>query len=197
MWFMSIVLYKTDIPSSGWNSSLWKLVAEMWTCAVGVIANDAWKQSKASRFGKSSQKAYRVFNSWKPELAEISSPFLNTRSGNQDCRVGVARNRSFFGWSPSRILNNTRSRSRFFCPTPTTEVQMDYFLYHTPKLGIAVEMVQFLSKLLLKQVILAVYHDFHWLLIAAKFLTAILHGLYFGEVGVIVRHFTSDSVTLK
>jgi len=38
---------------------------------------------------------------------------------------------------------------------------MDYFLYHTPKLGIAVEMVQFLSKLLLKQVILAVYHDFH------------------------------------
>ena len=99
MWYMSIVLYKTDFPSSGWNSSLWRLVAEMWTCAVGVIENDAWKQSKASRFGKSLQQAYRVFNSGKPELAEISSLFLTTRRGNQDCRVGVGveRNRRFLG----------------------------------------------------------------------------------------------------
>ena len=34
-------------------------------------------------------------------------------------------------------------------------------LHHTPKLGIPVEMLQFLMKLLLKQRILAVYHDFH------------------------------------
>jgi len=32
----------------------------------------------------------------------------------------------------------------FFCPTPTPDVQWDHFLHHTPKLGIPVEMVQFL-----------------------------------------------------
>jgi len=48
---------------------------------------------------------------------------------------------------------------RFFCPTP--EVQLNHFLHHTPKLGIPVGMIQFLLKLLLKQRILAVSHDFH------------------------------------
>jgi len=51
----------------------------------------------------------------------------------------------------------------FFCRTPTPEVQLDHFLHHTPNLGIHVEMVglQFLLKLLLKQIILSVYHDLH------------------------------------
>jgi len=49
----------------------------------------------------------------------------------------------------------------FFCPTPTQDVQLDHFLHHTPKLGIPVEMIQFLLKLLLKQRLLAVYHDFN------------------------------------
>ena len=40
-------------------------------------------------------------------------------------------------------------------------VQLDNFLHQTPKLEIPVEMVQFLFKLLLKQGILAVHHDFH------------------------------------
>jgi len=53
------------------------------------------------------------------------------------------------------------SESDFFSPTPTPDVQLDHFLHHTPKLGIPVEMVQFLLKLLLKQRFLAVYHDFH------------------------------------
>jgi len=48
----------------------------------------------------------------------------------------------------------------FFCPTPT--VQLDHFLHHTPKLGIPVQMVQFLLKLLLNQRFLAVHHDFQW-----------------------------------
>jgi len=43
----------------------------------------------------------------------------------------------------------------FVCPT------LDHFLHHTPKLGIPVEMAQFLLKLLLKQGFLAVYHNFH------------------------------------
>jgi len=60
-----------------------------------------------------------------------------------------------FEWS--RIPNNTRSR--IFCPTP--EIQINHFLHHTPKLGTPVEMIQFLLKLLLKQRILAVSHDFH------------------------------------
>jgi len=46
--------------------------------------------------------------------------------------------------------NNTGSRNRIFCPTP--DVQLDHFLHHNPKLGIPVEMVQFLLKLLLKQI---------------------------------------------
>jgi len=40
---------------------------------------------------------------------------------------------------------------------------------------VPVEMVQFLSKLLLKRRILAVHHDIHRLLVATKLLTAKLH----------------------
>ena len=38
-----------------------------------------------------------------------------------------------------------------FCPTPTPDVQLDHFLHHTLKLGMPVELVQFLLKPLLKQ----------------------------------------------
>jgi len=66
-----------------------------------------------------------------------------------------------FGWCRSRIPNNTGSWSRIFCPTPTPDVQLDHFLHHTLELGIPVELVHFLLKLLLKQRFLAVHHDFH------------------------------------
>ena len=49
----------------------------------------------------------------------------------------------------------------FFCRTPTLDIQLDHFLDHSPKLGIGVEMEQFLLKLLLKQRFLAVYHNFN------------------------------------
>jgi len=52
---------------------------------------------------------------------------------------------------------------------------------HTPKLGIPVEIVHFLFKLLLKQRIRAVYHDFRWFLVATKFLTAKLYSRYVKE----------------
>ena len=65
-----------------------------------------------------------------------------------------------FGWSPSRIPNNTGSRSRIFCQTPTPEAQLDHLLHHTPKLEIPLEMVQLILKLLLNQRFLDVYHDF-------------------------------------
>jgi len=41
------------------------------------------------------------------------------------------------------------------------EVQLDHFLNHIAELGIPVEMIPFLLKLLLMQRILAVFHDFH------------------------------------
>ena len=44
-----------------------------------------------------------------------------------------------------------------------------------------VEMVQFLLKFLLKLRILAVYNDFHWLLVATKLLTAKLHSCHAKE----------------
>jgi len=55
------------------------------------------------------------------------------------------------------------ARSRRFLVEPQSDffVQLDNFLHQTPKLEIPVEMVQFLFKLLLKQGILAVHHDFH------------------------------------
>jgi len=42
-----------------------------------------------------------------------------------------------FGWS--RIPNNTRSRSQIFLSD--SDVHLDHFLHHTPKLGILGEMV--------------------------------------------------------
>ena len=70
-----------------------------------------------------------------------------------------------FGWDRSWIPNSTRSRSRcgiFLSDSDsgTPDVQLGHFLHNTPKLGIPVEMLQFLLKLLLKQRFLAVHHDF-------------------------------------
>jgi len=67
-------------------------------------------------------------------------------------------------------------------------------------------MVQFLLVLLLKQIILAVYHDFHWLLAATKLLATKRQSRFvkesesgvgvgfrnFGKIDVGVGHFTSD-----
>jgi len=49
----------------------------------------------------------------------------------------------------------------FFCRIATPDVQIGSVLHHTPKLGIPVEKVQFLMKLLLTQRFLAVNHNFH------------------------------------
>jgi len=79
------------------------------------------------------------------------------------------------------------SCQHIFCPTP--EVQLNHFLHHTPKLGILVEMAQFIMKLLLKQRILVVYHDFHCVccyeILDSK-----------TSFTLLVGHFTSDSATL-
>jgi len=65
-----------------------------------------------------------------------------------------------FGWNRSTITTPWIGVG-FFCPTPTPEIELNHFLYHTPNLGIPLEMVQFLLKPLLKQKIFAEYHNFH------------------------------------
>jgi len=64
---------------------------------------------------------------------------------------------------------------------------MDHFLHKTPKLGIRVEVVQFLLKLFLKRRFLAVQHDFRWLLIATKLLTAKLFSLHVKELEILEK----------
>ena len=62
--------------------------------------------------------------------------------------------------------------SDFFCPTPTSDVQLIHFLCHTRNLEIPVEMVQlFFLKLLLKQI--SCYAPLFPLILTAKF-----HPLY-------------------
>ena len=65
------------------------------------------------------------------------------------CQAGV-RSRRFLGGVGVRFLTTLGVGVGFFCPT--RDVQLDQFLHHTPKLGIPVEMVQFLLKLMLKQI---------------------------------------------
>jgi len=78
------------------------------------------------------------------------------RSSPDPCS-SLIRSRRFLGGVG--FLTTLGAGVGFFCPTP--DVQLDHFLNHTLKLGIPVEIVQFLSKLLLKQRFLPVHHDFH------------------------------------
>ena len=76
----------------------------------------------------------------------------------QGCGAGVRVMRFLGGVG---FLTKLGGKVGFFCPTPTLDAQLDHFLHHTPKLGIPVEMIQFLLKLWFKQIFLAVHHDFH------------------------------------
>ena len=133
-------------------------------------------------------------------------------------RIRSRRDSEGFGWSRSRIPNNTRSRSRcqslFFLSDSDSGNPIGSLLHHIPKLGIPIEMAQFPFKFLLKQIFVAVHHDFHCLLIATKLLTAKVHSLYvtgweweilersesgvgnFEKVRVGFGRFTSDSANL-
>jgi len=58
---------------------------------------------------------------------------------------------------------------------------------------VPVEMTQFLLKLLLKQKIVAVHHDFYWLLVATKLLAAKLHSRYVKKSEILERPDIPDS----
>jgi len=79
----------------------------------------------------------------------------------EGCGGGVVRSRMFLGGVG--FLTTLGVGVGFFCPVflSTPSVQLDHFLNHTLKLGIPVEMLEFLLTLLLKQKFLAVNHDFH------------------------------------
>jgi len=96
----------------------------------------------------------------KKSTSNKNRPILQNPAAGLRSRSRSRKKSEVFGWS--RIPNNTGSRSRIFCTTPTPAVQLDYFLHQTPKLRIPVEMAQFLLKLLLKQRFIAVHHDFPW-----------------------------------
>ena len=65
-------------------------------------------------------------------------PGLRNRSRSRSqSRCRSRKESEVFGWC----------RSGIFYPTPTPKVQLNHFLHHTPKLGIPVEVVQFLLTL--------------------------------------------------
>ena len=117
--------------------------------------------------------------------------------------VGVPRCQRFLGGVGVRFLTalgvGVGVRVGLFCQTPTPEVQLDHYPHHTSNLGIPVEMVQFLLKLVLKEIILAVFYDFHWVLVTTKLLTAKLHSLYNKEsgFGIWVRNFERSESVLE
>ena len=84
----------------------------------------------------------------------------------QECEPGLR----------SRIPNNTGSRSRIFCPNP--DAQLDHFFYITlPNREFLLKWCNFFWNFCWNGGLLPVRHDFHWLLFAAKLLTAKLHSL--------------------
>ena len=103
-----------------------------------------------------------------------------------------------FGWSWSRISNNTKSRSRIFFPTP--DVQLDHFLNHTHKLGIPVEMVQFLfvetDFLLCTTISIDFKSQISFPLRSRKFWKVGIENFGKVGVGVGIGYFISDSATL-
>jgi len=86
------------------------------------------------------------FISSPPEGAQTQFFFISLSKPG----CGVVRSRRFLGGVGVGFLTTLRVRVGFFCPTP--DVQSDHFLHHYLKLGIPVEMVQILLKLILKQI---------------------------------------------
>ena len=76
--------------------------------------------------------------------------------------------------SSTGLWSRSRSRIFLFSSESGSQVALDNFLHHTPKLGIPVEMAQFLLKLLLKQMSCCA-PEF------PLFLTAIFHSVYVKE----------------
>jgi len=83
----------------------------------------------------------------------------------QGCGVQDRSRKDSEVFGRSRIPKNTRNRNRcrswIFLFDSDSVNPIESFCITLLKMGIPVEMVQFLLKLSLKQILFAVYHDFH------------------------------------
>jgi len=156
-----------------WKTDPWlSMLTQRWRFEV-------WRRVDYRRCFFHIQLRYRRANLGDCATLSASQELQGLRSR---CR---SRNESeVFGWS--RIANHTRSQSQcrsqiFLSDSRLRKFNRITFLHHTPQSEIPVEIVQFLLKFLLKQRILAVCHDFHWLLVATKLLTAKLQSCYVKE----------------
>ena len=157
---------------------------------VHAHVSKRWRERGHRKVGKGTSVCFKPTTSSRNVYVTWRSPSTASRTGRATSQATFTnvlwmlehwqaglRSRRFSGGVG--FLTTLGVGVRFFCPTP--EVQLNHFLHHTPKLGIPVGMIQFLLKLLLKQRILAVSHDFHWLLFATKLLTTKLHSRYVKE----------------
>jgi len=106
-----------------------------------------WSVENPGKIPENQAKSMKMF----AKYLKFWANYLKIRIKIRVAEPGSSRNESeVFGWSRSRILKTLGVGVGFFCPTP--DVQLDHFLHHTLKFGIPVDMVQFLLKLLLKQI---------------------------------------------
>jgi len=93
------------------------------------------------------------------KVISLSKDKLKRLEEKQQYQAGLRSRKEFLGGVG--FLTTLGVGVGFFCPTPTRVFNWINFSHHNPKLGILVEMVQFLLKFLLKQRCLAMHHDFH------------------------------------
>jgi len=165
--FIWNVVFRCSLQISKYTSYFWLLFV------VAILAQVDCLFS-ISIFGWRWQCAQSDITSWRFKFA-LSEFILSLPVVQRPGLRSRSRKESYvFGWSRSRIPNNTGNRSRIFFPTPTANVRLDHFLHYTPKLGIPVEILQFLLKLLLKQISCCVPR-------CPLILTAKFHSLYVKE----------------
>jgi len=123
---------------------------------------------------------YYLWNSWDHGFVV----FHGNHKEHSACKAVPSRKESeFFWWSWSWITQNVRSRSRNFLfdsGSPIESFLTSRSLVRNPN-SCLLKWYNFFWNLL-KQRILAMYHDFQWLLVATKLLTAKLHSRYVKEL---------------
>ena len=111
-------------------------------------------------------------------LVDVTEKFdYRMRHCKQGCGVGVARSRGFLGGVGVGFL--ITPEAGFFHPTP--EVQLNHLLHRTPKLRILTRACwngTTSFETFNETDNSSVHHDFHWLVFAAKLLTAKLPSRY-------------------
>ena len=141
--------------------------------AIGSI----WRYSQIAKIKCCLCQVHQEINSYTTRVAQ--------------CRCRSHKELEFFGWK----RNSKNTRSRIFRPTPTPEVQLNHFFTSHCFFGNSGwNGTIYFETFIETENTCSMYHDFHWLLVATKLLTAKLHSCYVKGAGV--EYFTSDSTTL-